>query len=41
MAAERVLAIPAGYSAAILLVTAAQRGLDPRAVPALSQGASA
>lgn len=41
MAAERVLRSQPDYSAAILLVTAAQRGLDPRVVPALSQGASA
>lgn len=38
MAAERVLQSRPGYSAAVLLVTAAQRGLDPRTVPALSQG---
>jgi hypothetical protein len=38
MAAERVLQSRPGYSAAALLVTAAQRGLDPRTVPALSQG---
>ncbi|HEV2885968.1 MAG TPA: DUF4192 domain-containing protein [Jatrophihabitans sp.] len=41
MAAERALASQPGYSAAALLVTAAQRGLDPRTVPALSQGRSA
>jgi hypothetical protein len=40
MAAERVLESQPGYSAAVLLVTAAQRGLDPRTVPALSQGRS-
>lgn len=38
MAAERVLESQPGYSAAVLLVTAAQRGLDPRTVPALSRG---
>jgi len=38
MAAERVLRSQPGYSAALLLVTATRRGLDPRAVPALSQG---
>jgi hypothetical protein len=38
MAAERVLESQPGYSAAALLLTAAQRGLDPRTVPALSQG---
>jgi hypothetical protein len=38
MAAERVLDSQPGYSAAALLLTAAQRGLDPRTVPALSQG---
>jgi Domain of unknown function (DUF4192) len=37
MAAERVLESQPGYSAAALLLTAAQRGLDPRAVPALSR----
>ncbi|HEX8080660.1 MAG TPA: DUF4192 domain-containing protein [Jatrophihabitans sp.] len=40
MAAERVLESQPGYSAAVLLVTAAQRGLDPRTVPALSWGRS-
>ena len=40
MAAERVLESQPGYSAAVLLVTAAQRGLDPRTVPALSRGRS-
>jgi hypothetical protein len=38
MAAERVLESQPDYSAAVLLVTAAQKGLDPRSVPALSQG---
>lgn len=38
MAAERVLDSQPGYSAAALLLTAAQRGLDPRSVPALSEG---
>lgn len=38
MAAERVLESQPGYSAAALLLTAAQGGLDPRTVPALSQG---
>ncbi|MEO7261539.1 MAG: DUF4192 domain-containing protein [Jatrophihabitantaceae bacterium] len=38
MAAERVLQSQPGYSAAVLLVTAAQRGLDPRTVPVLSEG---
>ncbi|MEO6500762.1 MAG: DUF4192 domain-containing protein [Jatrophihabitantaceae bacterium] len=38
MTAERVLESQPGYSAAVLLLTAAQRGVDPRAVPALSQG---
>jgi hypothetical protein len=38
MAAERALESRPGYSAAVLLATAAQRGMDPRAVPALSQG---
>jgi hypothetical protein len=37
MAAERVLQSQPGYSAAALLLTAAQCGLDPRTVPALSQ----
>ncbi len=36
MAAERVLESQPGYSAAMLLFTAVQRGLDPRTVPALS-----
>lgn len=40
MAAERVLESQPGYSAALLLATAAQRGLDPRTVPALRQGRS-
>ena len=38
MAAERVLDGQPGYSAAALLLTAAQHGLDPRTVPPLSQG---
>jgi hypothetical protein len=38
MAAERVLQSQPGYSAAVLLLTAAQRGLDPGTVPALNQG---
>jgi len=37
MAAERVLESEPGYSAAQLLLTAAQLGVDPRAVPTLSQ----
>ncbi|MDQ1738988.1 MAG: hypothetical protein QOE53_640, partial [Pseudonocardiales bacterium] len=40
MAAERVLESQPGYSAAQLLLTAAQRGVDPRAVPTLSQARS-
>ena len=38
MAAERVLGSQPGYSAAALLLIAAQRGLDPRTVPPLSRG---
>jgi hypothetical protein len=38
MAADRALQSRPGYSAAVLLATAAQRGLDPRTVPVLSQG---
>jgi len=38
MAADRALQSRPGYSAARLLVTAAQRGLDPCSVPALSRG---
>ena len=38
MAAERVLGAQPGYSAAALLLIAAQRGVDPRTVPPLSQG---
>jgi len=38
MAAERVLGAQPDYSAAALLLTAAQCGLDPRTVPPLSQG---
>ena len=38
MAAERALGSQPGYSAAALLLTAAQGGLDPRTVPALSSG---
>ena len=41
MAAERALASEPGYSAAVLLLTAVQRGLDPRSVPALRQPESA
>lgn len=36
MAAERVLESQPGYSAAVLLLAAAQQGLDPRTVPTLS-----
>jgi hypothetical protein len=39
MAAERALQSDAGYSAALLLLTAVQRGLDPRSTPTLSQPA--
>jgi Domain of unknown function (DUF4192) len=39
MAAERVLESQPAYSAAVLLHTAVQRGLDPRTVPVLRQGA--
>ena len=38
MAAERALVSRPGYPAAMLLLAAAQRGLDPRSVPALSRG---
>jgi hypothetical protein len=41
MAAERVLQSQPGYSAAALLIAAAQGGFDPRAVPTLSQRGSA
>jgi hypothetical protein len=37
MAAERALESDAGYSAALLLITAVQRGLDPRLTPTLSE----
>ena len=40
MAAERVLESQPGYSAALLLHTALQRGLDPRSVPVLSHAAA-
>jgi len=40
MAADRALQSQPGYSAAVLLATAAQRGLDPRTVPVLSHGRS-
>ncbi|HST47288.1 DUF4192 domain-containing protein [Jatrophihabitans sp.] len=38
MAADRALRSQPGYSAAELLATAAQRGLDPRTVPVLIRG---
>jgi hypothetical protein len=38
MAAERALAADPGYSAAALLQTAAQYGLDPRSTPRLREG---
>jgi hypothetical protein len=38
MAAERALESQPGYAAAGLLLTAASTGVDPRAVPALSEG---
>lgn len=37
MAAERALQSDPGYSAAMLLLSAVQRGLDPRKTPALSE----
>jgi hypothetical protein len=40
MAAERALQSHPGYSAAVLLVSAAEEGIDPRSVPLLSQGRS-